>query len=130
MCDLCWQYTLSGLPQMFMLLLFNVALYALVRAVQTNKAIEILTGAARSSTAGGGVTMAEAQAAGARTPRVLLWLAVAGVLFGLLALSHALTIWLFVGRAGVRGRALPSARAGGADHAAGVRAGLRAVAGA
>ncbi len=96
-CDLCWQYTLSGLPQMLMLLLFNGALYALVRAVQTNKAIEILTGEALSSTAGGGVTMEEAQAAGARTPRVLLWLAVAGALFGLLALSHALTVWLFAG---------------------------------
>ncbi len=96
-CDLCWQYTLSGLPQMLMLLLFNAALYALVRAVETNKAIEILTGEALSSTSGGGVTMEEAQMAGARTPRVLLWLAVAGVFFGLLALTHALTVWLFAG---------------------------------
>ena len=95
--DLCWQYTLSGLPQMLMLLLFNAALYALVRAVEINKAIEVLTGEAFSSTGGSGVTLEEAQQAGARTPRAVFWLAVTGVLFGLLALSHALTGWLFLG---------------------------------
>ncbi len=67
-CDMIWQYSLSGLPQMLLLLLFNLTLYALVRAV-------------------------EAQALGLR---VGVWLAGAGVGFGLLALSHALTIWLFV----------------------------------
>ncbi len=96
-CDLCWEYTLSGLPQMLMLLLFNAALYALVRAVEVNRAIEVLTGEALLSTESASVTMEEARAAGARTPRVLLWLAAAGVLFGLLALTHALTVWLFAG---------------------------------
>ncbi len=96
-CDLCWQYTLSGLPQMLMLLLFNLALYALVRAVEINKAIEILTGEALSSTAAGGITQEEARTAGARTSRVLLWLGLAGVFFGLLTLTHGLTAWLFVG---------------------------------
>ena len=96
-CNLCWQYTLSGLPQMLMLLLFNSALYALLRATEINKDIEILTGEALSSTAGGGVTLEESRAAGARTPRAVLWLALAGVLFGLLALTHALTVWLFIG---------------------------------
>lgn len=67
-CDSMWQYSLSGLPQMLMLLLFNCTAYALVRAI-------------------------EAQSAGGR---VGVWLAVAGVGFGLLALSHALTIWLFL----------------------------------
>ena len=95
--DLCWQYTLTGLPQMLMLLLFNGALYALVRAIEINKAIEVITGEAFSSTGGSGVTLEEAQAAGARTPRAVLWLAVAGVLFGLLALTHALAVWLFIG---------------------------------
>ncbi len=96
-CDLCWQYTLSGLPQMLLLLLFNLALYALVRAVEINKAIEVLTGESLASTAGGGLTLEAAQVAGARTPRVLLWLVVAGVFFGLLMLAHALTVWLFFG---------------------------------
>ncbi|HEY2801020.1 MAG TPA: glycosyltransferase family 39 protein [Chthoniobacterales bacterium] len=67
-CNTIWQYTLSGLPQMLLLFLFNLTVYALVRAVQ-------------------------AQAEGRR---VGIWLAAAGVGFGLLALSHALTIWIFV----------------------------------
>ena len=96
-CDLCWQYTLSGLPQMLMLLLFNGALYALLRATEVNKDIEILTGEALASTAAGGVTLEESRAAGARTSRAVFWLAVAGVLFGLLMLTHALAIWLFAG---------------------------------
>lgn len=62
------QYSLSGLPQMLLLLLFNVALYLLVRAI-------------------------EAQAGGRS---VGVWLALAGVGFGLLALTHALTLWIFV----------------------------------
>lgn len=68
LCDMFWQYSLSGLPQMLMLLLFNATVYALVRAVQ-------------------------AQYAGGR---VGIWLGFVGVGFGLLALSHALTIWIFV----------------------------------
>ena len=96
-CNLCWQYTLSGLPQMLMLLLFNSALYALVRAVEINKAIEVLTGEALSSTAAGGIPIEEAQAAGARPPRALVGGGVAGVFFGLLALTLALTVWLFLG---------------------------------
>ena len=98
--DLCWQYTLTGLPQMLMLLLFNSALYALVRAVEVNKAIEVLTGEAFTSTGGSGVTMEEAQAAGARTPRVVFWLVITGLCFGLLTLTHALAVWLFLGALG------------------------------
>ncbi len=67
LCDMMWQYSLSGLPQMLLLFLFNSTLYVLVRAVQ-------------------------AQAAGGR---VGLWLAAVGAGFGLLALAHALTIWIF-----------------------------------
>jgi 4-amino-4-deoxy-L-arabinose transferase-like glycosyltransferase len=67
-CDLLWQYSLSGLPQMLLLFLFNVTTYALVRAVEARN--------------GGG--------------RVGPWLAVTGAGFGLLALSHALTIWMFI----------------------------------
>ncbi|MEY2536943.1 MAG: hypothetical protein QOG67_683 [Verrucomicrobiota bacterium] len=66
--DMLWQYTLSGLPQMLMLLLFNCTLYVLVRAVQAKYAGE----------------------------KVTRWLIAAGLGFGLLALAHALTIWIFV----------------------------------
>jgi Dolichyl-phosphate-mannose-protein mannosyltransferase len=69
LCDMLWQYSLSGLPQMLLLLLFNATIYALVRAV-------------------------EAEYGGRRVDR---WLAAVGVGFGLLALSHALTIWIFAG---------------------------------
>ena len=69
LCDMIWQYSLSGLPQMLLLLLFNATIYALVRAV-------------------------EAQYNGGR---VGVWLAAVGVGFGLLALTHALTIWIFAG---------------------------------
>lgn len=68
-CDMLWQYSLSGLPQMLMLFLFNLTLYTLVRAVS-----------ARDS---GG--------------RVGVWLGAVGAGFGLLALTHGLTIWIFAG---------------------------------
>jgi 4-amino-4-deoxy-L-arabinose transferase-like glycosyltransferase len=67
--DTIWQYSLSGLPQMLLLFLFNVTLYFLVRAVQ-------------------------AKYEGVPT---LPWLVATGVGFGLLALTHALTIWIFLG---------------------------------
>jgi hypothetical protein len=67
-CDTIWQYSLSGLPQMLLLFLFNLTIYFLVRAVQ-------------------------ARYAGAR---VGTWLVLTGVGFGLLALTHALTIWIFI----------------------------------
>ncbi len=67
-CDTIWQYSLSGLPQMLLLFLFNATVYALLRAVEAQN--------------GGG--------------RVGVWLAFAGLGFGLLALTHALTIWMFV----------------------------------
>jgi 4-amino-4-deoxy-L-arabinose transferase-like glycosyltransferase len=68
-CDTIWQYSLSGLPQMLMLFILNATLYIAVRAV-------------------------EAQYRGGA---VGVWLALLGIGFGLLALSHALTIWMFLG---------------------------------
>ena len=67
LCDAMWQYSLSGLPQMLLLLLFNVAVYLLVRAVEAHYAEQ----------------------------PTLTWLAGVGAAFGLLALSHALTLWIF-----------------------------------
>jgi hypothetical protein len=67
--DAMWQYSLSGLPQMLLLLLFNLTIYALVRAIENHYADR-----------------------SARIPLIAT-----GVGFGLLALTHALTIWMFVG---------------------------------
>jgi len=67
-CDALWQYSLSGLPQMLLLFLFHLTVYALVRAVEAKN--------------------------GGRS--VGFWLAAVGAGFGLLALTHALTIWMFV----------------------------------
>jgi hypothetical protein len=67
LCDMMWQYSFSGLPQLQLLLLFNTVVYLLVRAV-------------------------EAQYEGGR---IEIWLAGIGVAFGLLALTHALTLWIF-----------------------------------
>ena len=67
-CDTLWQYSVSGLPQMLLLLFFNATLYALVRALEAK------------------------YHGGAIGP----WLAAVGAGFGLLALTHGLTIWIFV----------------------------------
>ena len=69
LCDAMWQYSLSGLPQMLLLFLFNITLYLLIRAVEAQH----------------------------REESPLKWLAAAGLGFGLLALSHALTLWIFLG---------------------------------
>jgi 4-amino-4-deoxy-L-arabinose transferase-like glycosyltransferase len=66
-CETFWDYALSGLPQMLLLLLFSATFYVLVRAVS-------------------------AQYSGGRLGP---WLIALGAGFGLLALTHALTIWMF-----------------------------------
>jgi hypothetical protein len=71
LCDAMWQYSLSGLPQMLLLLLFNVAIYLSIRALV-------------------------ADFAGESTWK---WFAAIGATFGLLALTHALTFWIFLGAA-------------------------------
>ena len=95
LCDLCWQYTLSGLPQMLMLLIFNAALYALVRALQIQRALD------NYSVQGGAPVVASPDPnkppEAARPGKARRWMAAAGACVGLLAVSHALTIWLFVG---------------------------------
>ena len=67
-CNTLWQYTLSGLPQMLILLLFHLTIYSLIRA----KKAQFLGG------------------------NFQWWLAAGGAGFGLLALSHALTIWMLL----------------------------------
>src|SRR5689334_15576462 len=71
LCDAMWQYSLSGLPQMLLLLLFNVATYLLIRAVEAYYSEQA----------------------------TWQWFAAAGAVFGLLALTHALTLWIFLGAA-------------------------------
>ena len=69
LCQRFWDFAISGLPQMLLLFLFSSAAYVLVRAIQ-------------------------ARAAGGQP---LPWLIGAAALFGLLALAHGLTIWIFAG---------------------------------
>jgi hypothetical protein len=68
-CDTFWNYALSGLPQMLMLLLFSCAIYFVYRAVE--------------SAAEGRIAM---------TPAII-----AGVFFTLLALTHWMTVWIALG---------------------------------
>lgn len=67
--DVFWKFSLSGLPQMLMLFIFSGCTYALVRAVEARQ----------------------------EGKKPVLWMVLAGLLFGLLALTHALTIWIFAG---------------------------------
>jgi hypothetical protein len=69
LCQKFWDFALAGLPQMAMLLLFSCAMYTLVRAVENQ-------GESRPT---------------------LGWLAATGLFFGLLALTHGLTMWIFGG---------------------------------
>ena len=86
--DLCWQYTLTGLPQMLMLLLFNAGLYSLVRAIEAHLGIDEPTTAMTEE----GAVLVRPSLASA-----LGWSALTGVLFGLLTLSHGVAAWFFVG---------------------------------
>jgi hypothetical protein len=68
-CDVFWQFSLSGLPQMLMVLVFSGALYTIARAIEENQAGRLAT----------------------------KWFALTGVLFGVLTLCHGLAVWPFVG---------------------------------
>lgn len=69
--DLLWRFSISGLPQMLMLLLFSSALWAMNRAM-----------AARDENL---------------VARMLLWLSGAAFLFGLMTLAQPLSSWIFLG---------------------------------
>ena len=68
-CETFWNYSLSGLPQMLMLLLFSCGIYFVYRAVEAASEGRI-----------------------AMTPAML-----AGVFFTLLALTHWMTVWIALG---------------------------------
>jgi hypothetical protein len=68
-CDTFWNFSLTGLPQMLMLLIFSLVSYCLIRAIEKRKQDE----------------------------NPLLWLALSGVGFGLLVLAHGLAVWIFIG---------------------------------
>ena len=64
-----WEFTQSGLPQMLMLFLFSFGLYFIFKAIESQQE---------------------------ETPP-FVWVALAAGFFGLLALTHWLTMWLFFG---------------------------------
>jgi hypothetical protein len=68
-CETFWEYSLAGLPQMLMLLLFSCAIYFVYRAVEDSNE--------------------------GRIPYVPA--IIAGVFFTLLALTHYVTIWISIG---------------------------------
>ncbi len=68
-CEVFWTYSLSGLPQMLMLLLFSCGMYFAYRAVE--------------AASEGRIAMAPA--------------VIAGVFFTLLALTHWMTVWIALG---------------------------------
>jgi hypothetical protein len=71
LCDVFWNFSMTGLPQMLMLLIFSLVNYCLVRAIDARD--------------GGTLKMK------------LIWLGLSGVGFGLLVLAHGLAIWIFIG---------------------------------
>jgi hypothetical protein len=68
-CDRFWEFSLTGLPQNLMVLIFSLVTYCLLRAIENH-------------------------AAGKNT---LLWLALSGLGFGLLLLAHGLAAWILLG---------------------------------
>jgi hypothetical protein len=68
-CEVFWNYSLSGLPQMLMLLLFSSGLYFAYRATEASTEGRI-----------------------AMTPAII-----AGIFFTLLALAHWMTVWISLG---------------------------------
>ncbi|MFP6873658.1 MAG: hypothetical protein VCA55_09110 [Verrucomicrobiales bacterium] len=69
LCEMLWQFSQSGLPQMLMLFLFTCVSYFSFKALKSE-----ING---------------------RKP--LLWLSLCSVFFGLLALAHWIAVWPFVG---------------------------------
>ncbi|MDB4673318.1 glycosyltransferase family 39 protein [Verrucomicrobiales bacterium] len=69
LCELLWKFSQTGLPQMLMLFIFSFALHFFYKAIENAQ----------------------------EDKPVILWSVLAGGFFGLLALSHWLTVWMFAG---------------------------------
>lgn len=68
-CDLMWEFSKTGMPQMLMLFLFIVAMLFLYKATENGELV---------------------------LP-TMPWLVLSAIFFGLLALSHWITVWIFFG---------------------------------
>lgn len=68
-CNLYWEFVSTGLPQLLMFFIFSCCLHLMFRAIEARR----------------------------QEKPVLGWLCGAAFFFGLLALAHALAIWIFVG---------------------------------
>ena len=69
LCDMLWRFTHTGLPTSLLLLLFGFALFFLYKAVENQEIGNSSLG----------------------------WAALSAAFFGLMALSHWITIWIFIG---------------------------------
>ncbi|MEM7385018.1 MAG: hypothetical protein AAF514_08750 [Verrucomicrobiota bacterium] len=69
LCSPMWDFAQSGLPQMLMLFLFSFGIYFLYKAVESQE----------------------------DEKPVFIWIVLTAGFFGLLALTHWLTIWIFIG---------------------------------
>ncbi len=69
LCEMLWKFSQTGLPQMLMLFLFSFAMFFFYKAVENTQL-------------GRGAYM---------------WAFLTGLFFGLLAMAHWITIWVFVG---------------------------------
>ncbi len=108
-CDRFWQFSMSGLPQMLLLFLFGCACYTLLRAVEAHCALHPVESDVheqdseservdvRSATAFDSPAIHAPASRFAWLGSPLPWLAATAFFFGLLALAHGLTIWIFLG---------------------------------
>ncbi len=69
LCDMLWRFTHTGLPTVLMLFLFGFALFFLYKGVESQELERPVTG----------------------------WAVLASAFFGLMALSHWIAIWIFLG---------------------------------
>lgn len=69
--DLLWDFSLSGLPQMLVMLLFSLSILATLLAMEANLKEQL--------------------------GMMIAWLIAAGIGFGLMTLAHGLAVWIFLG---------------------------------
>jgi hypothetical protein len=109
-CDRFWQYAISGLPQMMMLFLLTCAAYTLLRAVEAQIAQEPKpaedSNELEEEISSRGVADFDSSLAAKASDQAIRsgwlaspipWLAATAAIFGLLALTHGLTCWIFLG---------------------------------